>query len=650
ATDLWLDDMYLSNPAPLPINSNPFFLFPRQKFATTDEMLLFATRVIQFATDFKLRIDLQTLTQDYGSGHGKGRPLCMETYKNFFHSCRTPHEDKDRLLRQSRRSNHIVVVSCNQFYILRLGQDPLDNPYRTDMPPLDESCIFDQLSRIYRVSREQFRQKKDSIPKVGLLTTENRKTWAHLHKRLIENEINLKSISQIEDCLFVMCLDSIVKPEATSRTASNRLSASNRPRSGEQHDKTYAAQLILHGGSSNLFAANRWFDKFLQVIVGRNGVCGINIEHSASEGITVLRFLEEFLDYLNKPFNKTNGDGGQGTPVALNRTTGDEPTTAQVPSNRISATRSPSNSTSDKRFEFPPSSAGRKCSSSSSASITTNSSSHSCCGPVSPSLVLSDESITPLEWVLTDPIIQKALVDAETNVNKLIDDFQIHILEFKHFGKSCIKSHRMSPDAFIQLAMQLTYYRCHKQLVSTYESASLRQFRLGRVDNIRANTIEALQWVKSMADYDNKADDDVLDQQADLLLTAINRQVEILRHTITGNGPDNHLLALRELGRARYDDLPQLFRDSSYTEFLRFKLSTSQLPNERGITVGYGAVVSDGYGCSYNPCEMQIIFCVSAFASCPETNVDTFASLLEKSLFDMRNLCEYLSQRNRTTV
>lgn len=56
----------------------------------------------------------QTLSQDYGSGHGKGKPLCMETYKNFFHSCRIPHEDKDRLLRQSRRSNHIVVASCNQ--------------------------------------------------------------------------------------------------------------------------------------------------------------------------------------------------------------------------------------------------------------------------------------------------------------------------------------------------------------------------------------------------------------------------------------------------------------------------------------------------------------------------------------------------------
>lgn len=36
------------------------------------------------------------------------------------------------------------------------------------------------------------------------------------------------------------------------------------------------------------------------------------------------------------------------------------------------------------------------------------------------------------------------------------------------------------------------------RLVSTYESASTRRFRHGRVDNIRANSCEALAWIKSM--------------------------------------------------------------------------------------------------------------------------------------------------------
>ena len=49
--------MYLGNPLPLPVNSNPFFLFPRQTFSSSEQMLMFATRIIQFAVDFKYRID-----------------------------------------------------------------------------------------------------------------------------------------------------------------------------------------------------------------------------------------------------------------------------------------------------------------------------------------------------------------------------------------------------------------------------------------------------------------------------------------------------------------------------------------------------------------------------------------------------------------
>ena len=37
-------------------------------------------------------------------------------------------------------------------------------------------------------------------------------------------------------------------------------------------------------------------------------------------------------------------------------------------------------------------------------------------------------------------------------------------------------------------------------MVTTYESASLRRFRYGRADNIRAATKQALQWVKAMCD------------------------------------------------------------------------------------------------------------------------------------------------------
>lgn len=42
------------------------------------------------------------------------------------------------------------------------------------------------------------------------------------------------------------------------------------------------------------------------------------------------------------------------------------------------------------------------------------------------------------------------------------------------------------------------FCRIHGHLVSTYESASTRRFRLGRVDNIRAASSEALSWCEAM--------------------------------------------------------------------------------------------------------------------------------------------------------
>lgn len=527
----------------------------------------------------------------------------METYKNFFHSYRMPHEDMDRLLPQSRRSNHIVVASCDQFFILRLGQDPLDNPYSMDASTLlNESGIYEQLLRIYRVSRENSRRqlaKKELgqpvLPKVGLFTTENRKVWAKIHKKLCHTGDsnsqngeklavcqNLDSLRQIEDCLFVMCLDSLVDDQKGSRTDENKLEQS--------------ASIILTGGGSDLYTANRWFDKFLQIIVGRDGICGINIEHSASEGITVLRFLEEFLSFIKS--NPINSATNQTSEIALKNS-------HDIQVNPEAGVKSV---TSIDYVE-----------------------------PDSPSALLEEsQKITQLTWTLDQELVE-ALDVAEHKVNTLIDNFSLFILNFECFGRDFIKEQNLSPDAFIQLALQYTFFKLHGHLVSTYESASLRQFRLGRVDNIRANTCEAFEWIQAMLESKDPTSQTDVEQ---LFLTAMTKQVEILRYTITGSGPDNHLLALKQLAKIRYyDELPELFLDKSYQEFLNFRLSTSQLPNESGITVGYGAVTPDGYGCSYNPCSKRIIFCISSFADCPETDSPKFARTLEESLQEMKELC-----------
>lgn len=41
----------------------------------------------------------------------------------------------------------------------------------------------------------------------------------------------------------------------------------------------------------------------------------------------------------------------------------------------------------------------------------------------------------------------------------LADDVDFHVFTFQEFGKGKVKKCRVSPDAFLQMALQLAYYR-----------------------------------------------------------------------------------------------------------------------------------------------------------------------------------------------
>eukprot|EP00094_Tigriopus_californicus_P009154 TCALIF_08825-PA protein Name:"Similar to Cha Choline O-acetyltransferase (Drosophila melanogaster)" AED:0.27 eAED:0.27 QI:137/0.87/0.77/1/0.87/0.88/9/137/551 len=251
------------------------------------------------------------------------------------------------------------------------------------------------------------------------------------------------------------------------------------------------------------------------------------------------------------------------------------------------------------------------------------------------SLTFEELGITQVMWNV-DLITSNSIVEAIRDFKRLDDNADLEIFTFDGFGKDQIKSFRCSPDAFCQMVLQLTYFKIYGKLCFSYESASTRRFLHGRVDNIRSSHPEALEWAKAMLDETAEPM-----ARLDLFKRAMNKQTKIMSENITGEGLDIPMLGIREACKILRpaQELP-LFVDESYSRSVLFQLSTSQVTTTKldDTFMGYGAVVPDGYGVSYNLLEDKIIFCISSFYMAMDTDSRLFARHLTQSLLDLKQM------------
>ncbi|XP_053477302.1 choline O-acetyltransferase [Ictalurus furcatus] len=249
-----------------------------------------------------------------------------------------------------------------------------------------------------------------------------------------------------------------------------------------------------------------------------------------------------------------------------------------------------------------------------------------------------------LHWKFSSEI-KKFLSSSADKLQWLVKNLDMNVHKFSSYGKEFIKKHKMSPDAYIQVALQLAFYRCHGRLVPTYESASIRRFQQGRVDNIRSSTAEALEFVKAMTDKKLSLMDA---EKMEKLYDAIKAQTNYTILAITGMAIDNHLLGLREISKELNLEKPEIFKDETYITSNQFILSTSQVPTTVEMFCCYGPVVPNGYGACYNPQSDHIIFCVSSFRDSPETSSDMFVKALVECLGEMQDLCNTQAKHSNT--
>lgn len=229
--------------------------------------------------------------------------------------------------------------------------------------------------------------------------------------------------------------------------------------------------------------------------------------------------------------------------------------------------------------------------------------------------------------------LEEAVMLAKRNVDQLVQDVQMNSFSFDKFGKEDIKALKLSPDSFIQIAIQMAFIRLHGHPAAHYESASTRRFHGGRTETIRSCLPEIVNFANIHLKQNLSPQ-----EKFKALQSAVNAHKGYVGMAINGQAIDRHLLGLKRLAIEGGIDIPSLFLDPGYSTSNNWRLSTSQVAAVNDMVMCYGPVTPDGYGCCYNPRRDEINFAVSAFNSNPTTCAEKFGEALKKCLEEMRDV------------
>ncbi|KAJ3053646.1 hypothetical protein HK097_003759 [Rhizophlyctis rosea] len=246
-----------------------------------------------------------------------------------------------------------------------------------------------------------------------------------------------------------------------------------------------------------------------------------------------------------------------------------------------------------------------------------------------------------LEWHV-DAKVEKGLAEAQKWLDQTIADSDVGLLHFGEFGADSIKKDaKVSPDAFMQMALQLTFYRLHNFCAAVYETASTRQFLHGRTETCRSLSEDSKNFVRLFQDEKASANDKYA-----ALQNACTSHIEYLTAASNGKGVDRHLLGLRMC--IKEGESAEIFKDPAYAQSSTWRLSTSGLfPGDRVLGTGFGAVAPDGYGMNYMLGGKVIKIGIESKNSCKETSTDAFRKMLAAALRDMIHVCREVNDQQQ---
>ncbi|MGF1792636.1 choline/carnitine O-acyltransferase [Photobacterium profundum] len=214
---------------------------------------------------------------------------------------------------------------------------------------------------------------------------------------------------------------------------------------------------------------------------------------------------------------------------------------------------------------------------------------------------------------------------------------QIRVLNFKPFGKNQIKQFGVSPDAFVQLALQLAEHKLYGKCYSAYEAVMTRTFLDGRLDVLYTVTPESMAFIHNI-----RTPDCSIQAKIDSLIQATRVHVERANECRFGHGIYTHLLALKYRYKVAghdigIDTLPEIFTNEGYQALTHSVVCTSTT-SEYGVELaGYGPLVDDGFGIRYFKRNDSICFNITSRTDMQD-KLDLMRVYIEQSLLEMADL------------